>query len=72
LVPIAASIAEREFATARRGKGGVNVEHTGNLVMAAYQHEDARTVDGVADMDPPPDLATLSWGRTYASTQVSC
>ncbi|MHB8255019.1 MAG: relaxase domain-containing protein [Acidiferrobacter sp.] len=32
-VAIAASIAEREFATARRGKGGVNVEHTGNLML---------------------------------------
>ncbi|MHB8353858.1 MAG: MobF family relaxase, partial [Burkholderiales bacterium] len=59
-VPIAASIAEREFATARRGKGGVNVEHTGNLVMAAYQHEDARTVDGVADMDLHTHLLALN------------
>lgn len=59
-VPIAASIAEQEFATARMGKGGVNVEHTGNLVMAAYQHEDARTVDGVADMDLHTHLLALN------------
>ena len=53
-VKIAAGVIERECATARRGHGGTQIEQTGRLVLAAYRHEDARTVDGI----PDPDLHT--------------
>ncbi len=56
---------EREVAVARKGKGGEQIEHTGSMVMAAYRHEDARTVDGRAD----PDLHThvLALNMTHRS-----
>ena len=53
-VKVAAGVIERECATARRGHGGTQIEQTGRLVLAAYRHEDARTVDGI----PDPDLHT--------------
>ena len=34
---------EKEYVTARYGKGGKEVEHTGTAIWATYQHEDART-----------------------------
>ncbi len=34
---------EKEYVTARYGKGGKEVEHTGAAIWATYQHEDART-----------------------------
>ncbi|MEJ2630870.1 MAG: MobF family relaxase [Acidihalobacter sp.] len=37
---------EQEVAHARNGKGGADVEHSGNLIVAAFQHEDARPVNG--------------------------
>lgn len=37
---------EQEVAHARNGKGGADVEHTGNLIVAAFEHEDARPVNG--------------------------
>jgi conjugative relaxase-like TrwC/TraI family protein len=40
---------EQEFATARFGHAGRNVVRSGKLIYAAYRHEDARTVDGIAD-----------------------
>ena len=50
-VKVAAAVLEKECATSRHGHGGVEVERTGNLVIASFRHEDTRTVDGVADMD---------------------
>ncbi len=40
---------EKEVLVARRGHGGVQAEHTGSLVAAVYQHEDARPVGGHVD-----------------------
>ncbi len=40
---------QREFVTARYGKGGKEVERTGEAVWASYRHEDTRTAEGVAD-----------------------
>lgn len=40
---------EREVLVARRGRGGVQVEHTGSILAAIYRHEDSRPVDGHAD-----------------------
>lgn len=40
---------EKEFVTARYGKGGHEVERTGQAVWASYRHEDARTANGRAD-----------------------
>ncbi len=34
---------EREYVTARYGKGGKEVERTGQAIWASYQHEEART-----------------------------
>ncbi|MHB1609711.1 MAG: MobF family relaxase [Acidiferrobacter thiooxydans] len=34
---------EKEFVTARYGKGGKEVERTGHAIWASYRHEDART-----------------------------
>ena len=48
---VALRVIEDEVITARRGRGGSEVEHTRSMVAAVYQHEDARQVDGVADMD---------------------
>ena len=42
---------EKECIVARRGHGGTDVEHTGKMVCAGYQHNDARMVDGMADPD---------------------
>ncbi|MHB1529949.1 MAG: MobF family relaxase [Acidiferrobacteraceae bacterium] len=53
-VQVAAGVLEREALTARRGAGGVEVEHTGKMVAAGFTHEDTRTVDGRA----APDLHT--------------
>ena len=50
-VKVAARVIEAECATSRHGHGGAVVEHTQNLVIASFRHEDTRTVDGVADMD---------------------
>ena len=48
----AARVIEREAITARRGgQGRAGVEYTGNMVAAVFTHEDARPVDGRADMD---------------------
>lgn len=44
-------VVEKEVIVARRGKGGASVEHTGVMVAAVFTHEDARPVDGIADMD---------------------
>ena len=40
---------QREFVTARYGKGGWEVERTGEAVWASYRHEDTRTAGGQAD-----------------------
>jgi conjugative relaxase-like TrwC/TraI family protein len=40
---------QREFVTARYGKGGKEVERTGEAVWASYRHEDTRTAGGQAD-----------------------
>lgn len=54
-VLVATNLIEKEVMAARLGKGGAKgVEHTGNMVVAAYRHEDTRAVGGVAD----PDLHT--------------
>jgi conjugative relaxase-like TrwC/TraI family protein len=45
-VKVAATV-EKEVAAARLGHGGAASQKTGNLVMAAFRHEDARTVDGL-------------------------
>ena len=50
-VKVAVRVIEQEVAAARLGHGGTESQKTGNLVMAAYRHEDARTVEGTADMD---------------------
>ena len=50
-VEVAAKILQDEVIVARRGKGGTEVEHTGSLVAAVFQHEDARQVEGMADME---------------------
>lgn len=44
-------VVEKEVIVARRGKGGIVAEHTGVMVAAVFTHEDARPVDGAADMD---------------------
>ena len=59
-VKVAARVIEKEVAAARLGHGGTASQKTGNLVMAAYRHEDARTVDGTADMDFHTHLLTLN------------
>ncbi|MHB1527832.1 MAG: MobF family relaxase [Acidiferrobacteraceae bacterium] len=41
---------EREVLGARRGKGGVEIEHTNSMLAATYRHEDARGVNGHVDM----------------------
>ncbi len=46
-----ARVLEDEAITARVGHGGARVEHTGKMVAAVYEHEDARQVEGLADMD---------------------
>ena len=48
---VAAGVIEKDAITARMGHGGTQVEHTGKMVCAAFEHHDARTVDGQADMD---------------------
>jgi len=48
-VRAAMGMIEQEFATARFGHAGRNVVRSGKLIYAAYRHEDARTVDGIAD-----------------------
>ena len=53
-VKIAAGVVEKEIVVARTGHGGSSGEQTGKAVLAAYRHEDTRTVDGV----PDPDLHT--------------
>ncbi len=54
-VLVATGLIEKEVGVARLGKAGSKgVEHTGNMVIAAYRHEDTRAVDGAAD----PDLHT--------------
>ena len=40
---------EREVLVARHGHGGVQTEHTGKMLAAAYRHEDSRPVDGHSD-----------------------
>ena len=40
---------ECEVVTARRGRSGVEVEHTGSLMAATYRHEDSRPVNGHVD-----------------------
>ncbi|MHB8257811.1 MAG: MobF family relaxase [Acidiferrobacterales bacterium] len=50
----AARVCENEVVTARRGKGGTQVEHTGVMLAAAFRHEDARPVGGKVS----PDLHT--------------
>lgn len=54
-VRVATDLIEKEVMAARLGKGGSKgVEHTGNMVIASYRHEDTRAVYGTAD----PDLHT--------------
>lgn len=48
-VRAAMGMIEQEFATARFGHAGRNVVRSGKLIYAAYRHEDARTVDDIAD-----------------------
>ena len=43
-------LVEREFLTARYGKGGTQAEQTGAGLWAAYRHEDARPVNGHTGM----------------------
>ncbi len=57
---VAAGIIEKEIITARLGRGGEIVEHTGKAVIASYRHEDTRMVDGVADMDLHNHLLALN------------
>lgn len=59
-IDVAACILEKEAITARRGKGGAAVEHTANMVAAAFRHEDARPVAGTADMDVHTHLLALN------------
>lgn len=67
-VKVAAAFIEKEIITARLGKGGATVEHTGQAVIAGYRHEDTRTVDGVADMDLHAHLLTLNMTRRQDGT----
>ncbi len=48
-VRAAMGMIEQEYATARFGHAGCDVVRTGKLIYAAYRHEDARTVDDIAD-----------------------
>ncbi|MHB1950371.1 MAG: MobF family relaxase [Acidiferrobacteraceae bacterium] len=50
-VRVGASVIEDRAITARRGAGGVQVEHTGKMVSAVFTHEDTRTVAGKAAPD---------------------
>ena len=59
-VKVAAMVIEKEVATARLGHGGTASQKTGTLVMAAFRHEDARTVEGTADMDFHTHLLTFN------------
>jgi conjugative relaxase-like TrwC/TraI family protein len=59
-VSAAASVIEKESTVARLGKGGATVEHTNCMVAATFRHEDARPVDGVADMDIHSHLIHLN------------
>ena len=56
----AARFIEKEIVVARRGHGGTEVEHTGKAVIAAYRHEDTRTIDGTADVDLHTHLLALN------------
>lgn len=46
----AMALVEREFLTARYGKGGIQAERTGVGLWAGYRHEDARPVNGQTGM----------------------
>jgi conjugative relaxase-like TrwC/TraI family protein len=46
----AMALVEREFLTARYGKGGTQAEQTGSGLWAAHRHEDARPVNGHTGM----------------------
>ena len=59
-VKVAATVIEKEVAAARLGHGGAASQKTGTLVMAAFRHEDARTVEGLADMDFHTHVLTLN------------
>lgn len=59
-VKVAATVIEKEVAAARLGHGGTASQKTGTLVMAAFRHEDARTVAGTADMDFHTHLLTFN------------
>ena len=59
-VKVAATVIEKEVAAARLGHGGTVSQKTGTVVMAAFRHEDARTVEGTADMDFHTHLLTLN------------
>ena len=59
---------EQEVATARLKKGGVEVEHTGSMVMGAFRHEETRMVDGAADRDDHVHLVALNMTRRADGT----
>lgn len=60
-VNVGAGVIEKEVITARLGgQGRAGVEHTGVMLAAAFGHEDARPVDGVADMDIHDHLVVLN------------
>ena len=40
---------EKEVLTARMGKGGTRIQHTGKMLAATFKHEDARDVEGRID-----------------------
>ena len=69
-VKVAAAVLEKECATSRHGHGGVEVEHTQNLVIASFRHEDTRTVNGVADMDLHNHLLACNMTRRADGTWV--
>ena len=70
-VNVAAGVIEKEVITARLGKGGTKVEHTGVMLAAAFGHEDARPVDGIADMDIHDHLIVLNQTQRADGTWVA-
>ncbi len=59
----AMALVEREFVSARYGKGGTESVKTGQSLYAAYRHEDARPVDGKVAPQIHSHAVTLNMTR---------
>lgn len=71
-VNVGAGVIEKEVITARLGgQGKAGVEHTGVMLAAAFGHEDARPVDGIADMDVHDHLIVLNQTQRADGTWVA-